>query len=75
MSSTAEKTYGVLKAVFAYQETMKALREDMSALSADVTSLSRAHASLSERVARLEGFIQGATRTPFRPDEPRLIEE
>lgn len=73
--STAERTFGVLKAVLAYQETMKALREDMSAMSADVTALSRAHASLSERVARLEGFIQGATRTPFRREEPPQLEE
>lgn len=73
--STAEKTLGILKSVLVYQETMRAIREDMAAMSADVAALSRAHSSLSERVARLEGFIQGATRTPFRPDEPRRIEE
>lgn len=73
--STAEKTFGVLKSVLVYQETMRAIREDMAAMSADVAALSKAHASLSERVARLEGYVQGATRTPFRSDEPRKIEE
>lgn len=71
----SEKTWGVLKSVIMYQETIKAVREDMVALSKDVASLSRAHVSLSERVSRLEGFIQGATRTPFQPNEPKRIEE
>ena len=73
--SMPEKTFGVLKSVLLYQETIKAVREDMAALARDVAALSRAHASLSDRVSRLEGFIQGATRTPFRPDEPLRIEE
>ncbi len=68
--STAEKTFGVLKSVFLYQETVKALREDMAALTTDVSSLSRAHASLAERVARIEGFIDGAAAAQGR--QPRL---
>ncbi len=70
-----EKTWGVFKSFVLYQETIKAIREDMAALTRDVAALSRAHASLSERVSRLEGFLQGATRTPFRPDEPPRLTE
>lgn len=73
--SVSDKTWGVLKSVIMYQETIKAVREDMAALSRDVAALSRAHASLSDRVSRLEGFIQGATRTPFQPNEPKRLEE
>ena len=73
--SVSEKTWGVFKSFVLYQETVKAVREDMAALARDMGSLSRAHAALSERVSRLEGFVQGATRTPFRPEElPRLPE-
>ena len=73
--SVSDRTWSVFKSFVLYQETIKAVREDMAALSRDVTALSRAHASLSERVSRLEGFVQGATRTPFQPDEtPRLPE-
>lgn len=73
--SVSDRTWGVLKSVLLYQETIKAVREDMAALSQDVAALSRAHVSLSERVSRLEGFVQGATRTPFQPDEPKRIQE
>ncbi len=71
----AERTWGVFKSFVLYQETIKAVREGMVALSRDVATLGRAHSSLSERVSRLEGFVQGATRTPFRPDEPARLPE
>lgn len=73
--AVTDKTWGVFKSFVLYQETIKAVRDDMAALSRDVVALSRAHASLSERVSRLEGFVQGATRTPFRPDEPPRLPE
>ena len=73
--SVSDRTWGVFKSFVLYQETIKAVREDMVALTRDVAALSRAHASLSERVSRLEGFIQGATRTPFRPEEPPRLPE
>ncbi|WP_242097858.1 MULTISPECIES: hypothetical protein [unclassified Sphingomonas] len=73
--SVSEKTWSVFKSIVLYQEAIKAMRDDMAALSKDVVALSRAHASLSERVSRLEGFVQGATRTPFRPDEPARLPE
>lgn len=73
--SVSDKTWSVFKSFVLYQETIKDVRDDMAALSRDVVALSRAHASLSERVSRIEGFIEGATRTPFTPDElPRLPE-
>lgn len=70
MSST-EKTFGVLKSLLLYQETVKALREDLTALATDVTSLGRAHASLAERVSRIEGFIEGASARSGQPRLPR----
>ena len=71
--SASEKTWGVFKSFVTYQETIKALREDIGALSQDVAALSRAHAGLSERVSRIEGYLQGATRSPFPSDEqPKL---
>lgn len=73
--SASDKTWSVLKSFILYQETIKAVREDMAALSRDVVSLSQAHATLSSRVSRLEGFIEGATRAPFRPDEPKRLTE
>ncbi len=73
--SVSDKTWGVLKSVVLYQETITKVREDMAALAHDVVALSKAHASLSERVSRVEGYIQGATRSPFPVDErPRLPE-
>ena len=73
--SVSERTWSALKSILLYQETIKAVRDDTAALSRDVVALSRAHALLSERVSRLEGFVQGATRTPFRPDEPLQLPE
>ena len=59
--SATEKTLGVIKSVFLYQEAMKAVREDMKALSIDIAALGRAHSGLAERVARIEGMIEGVT--------------
>ena len=73
--SVSESSWSVFKSIVLYQETIKAVRDDMAALGKDVVALSRAHASLAERVSRLEGFVQGATRTPFRPDEPARLPE
>jgi len=70
--SATEKTFGVLKAVFVYQETIKAIREDMTALAMDVGALSRAHASLAERVARIEGMIEGAAMAGSLRPQPKL---
>lgn len=65
--SVVEKTYGIIKAVFLYQDTMKSIREDMAALSTDVVALSRAHGALAQRVARLEGFVEGAAAMSGAP--------
>ncbi|WP_174297646.1 hypothetical protein [Sphingomonas bacterium] len=67
--AVSDKTWGVFKAFVLYQETIKSVRDDTAALARDMVALSRAHASLSERVSRLEGFIQGATRAPFSLDD------
>ena len=69
--SVSDKTWGVLKSFVLYQETIKAVREDLAALGSDVAMLSRAHASLAQRVARLEGFIEGASAA----SRQRRIEE
>ena len=68
--SVAERAFEVIKAVFVYQDTMKAIREDMAALASDVGALGRAHAGLAERIARLEGIIEGAAIANVR--QPRI---
>ncbi len=71
MSST-EKVFGVVKSVMLMHERFDGLDERIKRLDGDLTSLSRSHSDLAQRVARIEGVMEGYARASSSPSGPRL---
>ena len=71
MSST-EKVFGVVKSVMLMHERFDGLDERIKRLDDDLTSLSRSHSDLAQRVARIEGVMEGYARASSSPSRPRL---
>ena len=61
MSST-EKIFGVVKSVMLMHERFDGLDRRINRLDGDLTDLSRSHAELAQRVARIEGVMEGFGR-------------
>lgn len=59
-----------VQAVLMLREEVRLLKEASQAQSARLTQLADAHAALRDRVARLEGFIEGAAAARAQP--PRI---
>lgn len=59
MSGT-EKAFGLLKTWMLVNERFDALDGKLKDLGSDVAALARSHADLAQRVARIEGMIEGA---------------
>lgn len=71
--SAFERVFGVLKTALLMNERFDRIEADLQDLSGTVKSLGSSHADLAERVAHLEGFIEGAAAATGR--EPRLPKE
>ena len=61
MSST-EKAFGILKSVILMHERFDGLDDRIKRLDGDLTNLSRSHSDLAQRVARIEGVMEGYAR-------------
>ena len=70
--SSVDRVLGLLKSALTTGEILKSLQADLDALSDDLVALARDHKVLSERVARLEGFIEGAAAASAAPHARRL---
>jgi len=73
--SGTEKAFGVIKSIMLMHERFDGLDERIKRLDSDLTDLGRSHAELSQRVARIEGVMEGyaraSTASPARRP-PRL---
>lgn len=78
MSST-EKIFGVVKSVMLMHERFDGLDQRVNRLDGDLTDLSRSHAELAQRVARIEGVMEGygraVSQSTARPRQKRLPKE
>ena len=70
--SVLEQAFGAIKNAMLIQERFDRLEDDLKDLSRDLSDLGDSHGRLAERVARLEGIIQGAAMASGR--EPPRIE-
>ncbi len=71
--SVFDRAFGAIRSAMLMSDQFEAMKGDLRDLSHDVTDLGRSHADLAQRVARLEGFIEGAAAATGR--EPRLPKE
>ena len=65
--SVLDKAFGTIKSAMLINEKFEGIEQDLKGLGADIADLARSHADLAQRVARLEGFLEGAaaaTRAP-----------
>jgi hypothetical protein len=69
--STTQKALGAIKTVLTLKEQLDALGRDVAALNSRMSALAQAHGDLRDRVARMEGFIEGAAAA----SRQRRIEE
>ena len=60
--SSAEKAYGLIKSVMLMNERFDGLEERIRTGSIDLGSLAASHAELAQRVARIEGVMEGYAR-------------
>lgn len=65
--SSAERVLGVVKSVMLMQERFDGLDERIKRLDGDLTKLSRSHSDLAQRVARIEGVMEGYARASSAP--------
>ncbi len=63
--SSAEKAFGLVKTIFTFQEKLDAMNRDLAALGDKLGRLAESHAMLRDRVAQIEGYLKGATGSPF----------
>jgi len=67
--TNADRAYGMLKSVLLMNERFDSLDKRMKTISDDLSLLSRDHAELAQRVARIEGVMEGYARAS---DQRRL---
>lgn len=60
--STADRVYSGLKAIMLMNERFDRVDERIKELGTDLVSLSGSHAELAQRVARIEGVMEGYGR-------------
>jgi hypothetical protein len=70
--SGTEKVLGALKSVILIHERFDGLDERIKRLDGDLTNLSRSHSELAQRVARIEGVMEGYARASPTSRTPRL---
>ena len=68
--SACGRVFVVIKSAMLMNERFDSIKSDLQKLSGTIAHLSNSHADLAERVARLEGFLEGAVAATGR--EPRL---
>ena len=71
--SASEKTFSFIKTILTYHERLDGLDEKLKGLSEDLGRLAGSHGNLRDRVGQIEGYLKGATQTPFNgPTTPRI---
>ncbi|CAA9498902.1 MAG: hypothetical protein AVDCRST_MAG31-241 [uncultured Sphingomonas sp.] len=60
--SGAEKAFGALKSMLLVNEKFDAIHSEMKELSAELRDLAKSHSELGQRVARIEGVMEGYAR-------------
>lgn len=65
--STFEKAYSVLKSAMLMDQRYDNLNAKTDRIASDLSALAGSHADLAERVARVEGFLQGANASRANP--------
>lgn len=73
--STTERMFGIVKSVMLMQERFDGLDQRISRLDGDLTELSRDHADLCQRVARIEGVMDGFARGSAQAGQGRRNRE
>lgn len=58
--TASDGLFALMKDVLLFRENMGVIRTAMAGLTDDVARLADDHVALSQRVARIEGFIEGA---------------
>ncbi len=71
MSSGGDVLKGI-RQVMLMQASVERLETDVGKMAGDMEALATAHGALRDRVARLEGFIEGASAASR--DRPRLTD-
>jgi hypothetical protein len=71
--SSTEKVFGIVKSVILMHERFDGLDDRIKRLDGDLTDLSRSHSDLAQRVARIEGVMEGYARasTPQKLKLPK----
>ena len=71
--SSVERAISAFKDVLLFREQLSQMRVEITTLSGDVAELARDMRGFEQRLSKLEGYIEGATRAPFQPDGiPRI---
>jgi hypothetical protein len=73
--SLIDRFLSVTKRLITMDDRMDQLEKRNAGLVQDLAALSASHARLSERVARIEGMIQGAAMASGRTGAPKLRDE
>ena len=71
--SSAEKAYGLIKSVMLMNERFDGLEERIRTVSTDVGALAASHAELAQRVARIEGVMEGYARASAAASPARRL--
>ncbi len=70
--STTDKIIGGVKAVMLMQERFDGVDERIKRLDRDLSDLAESHSKLAQRVARIEGFVEGAAAGARQPQQRRI---
>lgn len=70
--SGVDRAYGLIKSVMLMGERFDAIDRTIEALSGDLSDLGKSHSELAQRVARIEGVMEGYARASTMPRTPRL---
>jgi hypothetical protein len=68
--SACASAYNALKTVMLVNERFDRIDDQLKSLNGELRLLATSHAELAERVARIEGLIEGMARAAVR--QPRL---
>jgi hypothetical protein len=60
--SGVDRAYGLIKSVMLMGERFDAIDRTIEGLSGDLSDLGKSHAELAQRVARIEGVMEGYAR-------------
>lgn len=70
--SGVDRAYGLIKSVMLMGERFDMIDRTLEGLSGDLGDLSRSHSDVAQRVARIEGVMEGYARASSSSRAPRL---